>query len=79
MTTGKCLQAPEGHSDSVCSVYLSKDSRWALSGSHDETAKLWDIVNGRCIYTFEGHSGWVILFALVQTDAGCCLVVKTKH
>ncbi|MBA3036102.1 MAG: protein kinase [Desulfobacterium sp.] len=44
-----------GHSDSVTSVSLSYDGRYALSGSRDNTLKLWEVETGKCLHTFEGH------------------------
>ncbi len=35
---------------------LSPDGRFALSGSLDNTLKLWDVATGRCLRTFEGHT-----------------------
>jgi WD40 repeat protein len=49
----------QGHTNSVCSVCLSGNSRWALSGSCDKTLKLWDVATGECLRTFEGHMGGV--------------------
>ena len=49
----------EGHSDWVNSVAFSPDGRYALSGSDDETLKLWEITTGREIRTFERHSDGV--------------------
>jgi WD40 repeat protein len=48
-----------GHTNMVSSVAISPDSRYALSGSHDFTLKLWDVNSGREIRTFQGHSGFV--------------------
>jgi len=45
-----------GHSTAITSVAFSPDGRYALSGSWDNTLKLWDISNGREIRTFKGHS-----------------------
>jgi WD40 repeat protein/Flp pilus assembly protein TadD len=45
--------------DGVSSVCLSADSRFALSGSHDNTLKLWEVATGRCLRTFEGHTSSV--------------------
>jgi hypothetical protein len=36
-------------------VCLSADGRFALSGSHDNTLRLWELASGRCLRTFEGH------------------------
>ena len=49
----------EGHTDSVNSVSLSRDGKYALSGSGDNTLKLWEVATGRCVRTFEGHGGSV--------------------
>ena len=46
----------KGHNDIVKSVSLSADGRYALSGSHDKTLKLWEVSTGQCLRTFEGHS-----------------------
>ena len=50
-----------GHS--AQSVAFSSDGRIALSGGLDHTLKLWDISTGKCIRTFEGHSGEVLSVA----------------
>ena len=41
------------------SVSLSPDGRWVLSGSMDETLRLWELATGRCVRTFDGHTGYV--------------------
>ncbi len=48
-----------GHQDTVNSVCLSVDGRYALSGSDDQTLKLWEVPSGRCLRTFDGHQGKV--------------------
>ncbi len=45
-----------GHTDDVNSVAFSPDGRYALSGSGDNTVKLWDIQTSRDIRTFKGHT-----------------------
>jgi WD40 repeat protein len=40
----------------VFDVAVSPNSRVALSGGADKTAKLWDLVNARLIRTLEGHA-----------------------
>ncbi len=49
----------EGHERSVSSVCLSTDGRYALSGSWDNTLKLWEVATGLCLRTFEGHKRYV--------------------
>ncbi len=55
ISLGKCLRIFVGHTNWVNSVYLSKDSAYALSGSYDETIRLWEVATGKCIRVFKGH------------------------
>jgi WD40 repeat protein len=40
----------------VNSVAFSPDGRTALSGSEDQTLKLWELATGHELRTFTGHS-----------------------
>jgi len=56
-----CSRVYEGHTGEVCSVDLSPDSRYALSGGgykNDFTLRLWDIETGEEIRQFK-HAGYV--------------------
>ncbi|KAH7346491.1 hypothetical protein BKA65DRAFT_428866 [Rhexocercosporidium sp. MPI-PUGE-AT-0058] len=57
------LQTLEGHSDWVISVAFSPDGTQVVSGSYDETVRLWDAATGALQQTLEGHSNWVISVA----------------
>ena len=52
-----------GHSDLVNSVAISPDGKLGLSASQDNTAKVWDILNGKVIASFDFDS-----------PAQCCVV-----
>ena len=52
-----------GHADAVHAVAFSPDGRWALSGSMDETVKLWEVATGREVRTFPGNDGVVMAVA----------------
>ena len=56
---GALLRTFSDHSSWVMSVVLSGDGRYALSGSYDNTLKLWDVTTGEALRTFSGHSGGV--------------------
>jgi hypothetical protein len=49
----------EGHSGSVSSISLSLNAAFGLSGSSDQTTKIWEMASGRCLRTFEGHTSGV--------------------
>jgi WD40 repeat protein len=48
-----------GHSASIRSVFLNNDRTLLVTGSYDNTAKLWDVRTGHCLMTYTGHSGCV--------------------
>jgi len=58
----KALEAPHaklafsGHTSTVMSVVFSPDGRYALTGSTDNSAQLWDTVSGQTIHIFSGHT-----------------------
>ncbi len=57
--TGIALRTLEGHSGPVSSVAFSPDGQRVVSGSDDQTVRLWDAVTGVALQTLEGHSGLV--------------------
>ena len=48
-----------GHTGDVLSVAFSPDSRFALSGSSDNTLRLWEVATGKELRSFTGHMGFV--------------------
>ncbi|KAH6714535.1 vegetative incompatibility protein HET-E-1 [Leptodontidium sp. MPI-SDFR-AT-0119] len=53
------LQTLEGHSNCVNSVAFSPDGTQVVSGSDDNTVRLWDAATGAALQTLEGHSSSV--------------------
>ncbi len=44
-----------GHTNAVCSVAVSPDGTWAVSGSRDKTVRIWDLNTGKCLAILKGH------------------------
>ena len=55
-----------GHGDRVKSVAATVDGKWAVSGSDDETLKVWDLSKGICVRTMTDRTGSVFAVALAQ-------------
>ncbi len=53
-----CLrqQGLHGHESYVRAVAISDDGLRAISGSGDDTLRVWDLTTGNCLATLEGHT-----------------------
>jgi len=49
----------KGHTNEVWGVAVTPDGKTVVSGSRDETLKVWDLATGHCRATFKGHTGVV--------------------
>jgi WD40 repeat protein len=58
-----------GHADWVNAVAVTPDGRFALSGSHDRTLKLWNLTTGQPRMTLMGHTGPVYTVSILPD--GC--------
>jgi tRNA A-37 threonylcarbamoyl transferase component Bud32 len=57
----------EDHQGRVLAAAFSPDSRWLLSGSRDQTVRLFDVSAGHCLGTFSAHTWWVTGVAWAPT------------
>ena len=53
-----------GHSDRITNTAISADNRTLVSGSWDETAKVWDLQTGTNSATFTGHDDALLCVAI---------------
>jgi WD40 repeat protein len=54
----------------ITSVAVSRDGRYAVSASDDQTLKVWDIDAGKELRTLKGHTGWVLGVAIAESENG---------
>jgi WD40 repeat protein len=57
--TGKKGRKLKGHSDMVNSVAFSPDGKRVVSGSNDNSVRIWNVAKGRIEHIMRGHSGGV--------------------
>jgi WD40 repeat protein len=53
------LATLEGHGGEVTAVAVTPDGRRAVSGSDDNTLKVWELERGAGLVTLKGHDNWV--------------------
>jgi WD40 repeat protein len=57
--SGKVLKQLAGHEDGVSAVAFSRDGKYILTGSWDNTARLWDAASGEQKVRYLGHTDYV--------------------
>jgi len=78
--SGLFAQKPEmvvqmGHSQDVLSVAFSPDGKYCLTGSNDNTAKIWDAASGKLIRTLMGHAE-IVYSAAFSPDGKHCITAS---
>lgn len=66
--SGAVERTLSGHSDIVTSLALFGGGKFLLSGSRDQTLKVWQLTNGECLRTLTGHQGSVQALAALAGD-----------
>jgi len=59
------------HCAGVWAVALTPDGRRAITAGEDFTARVWDVLTGRCTASLAGHSGWVVDVAITPNGSRC--------
>ncbi|HOC00830.1 MAG TPA: WD40 repeat domain-containing protein [Verrucomicrobiota bacterium] len=63
LPSGAYVRSFEGHTDWVFAVAVSLDGKRLVTGSGDETARLWELATGRLLRSF-AHDDWVEAVAI---------------
>jgi WD40 repeat protein len=98
LDTGRLVRSLEGHTGPVWSVAVTPDCKASpegrgeggqqvISGSHDQTIKVWELDTGRLVRSLEGHTGPVWSVAVTPdsvaspegSGGGSCQVVSGSH
>ncbi len=58
-STGQELRSFSGHTDSVVSAAFSGDGKWLVTGSKDNTARVWEVASGKQILLLSGNKSQV--------------------
>jgi dipeptidyl aminopeptidase/acylaminoacyl peptidase len=53
---GRTVLSLRGHEHYVCAVAFSLDDRLIVTGSLDNTARVWEAVSGKAVFTLDGHA-----------------------
>jgi WD40 repeat protein len=65
-----------GHKDTVLSLDVSRDGRFAVTSSKDRTVRIWDMKTFECVHALVGHSGMCIVHVWVCLVCFCpCVCV----
>jgi WD40 repeat protein len=57
VSNGTIIRALSGHTDSVVSAAFSKDGKWLITGSRDNTARVWEVASGKSMLLTGPASG----------------------
>jgi WD40 repeat protein len=54
--SGQLLRSFSGHSDLVVSAAFSSDGKWLVTGSKDNTARVWEVASGKQVLLLSGNN-----------------------
>ncbi|MBP7552215.1 MAG: caspase family protein [Spirochaetes bacterium] len=57
-----------GHAVNLSSAALSNNGKLVLTGSYENTVKLWDVATGKLLKTLKGHKGYLVSLSFSNDD-----------
>lgn len=57
-----------GHAVNLSSAALSNNGKFVLTGSYENTVKLWDVATGKLLKTLKGHKGYLVSLSFSNDD-----------
>jgi WD40 repeat protein len=63
---GHLIRILRGHKQNINAVVLTPDNRSAVSGSWDNTLRVWNLENGKTLHTLEGHPNGITAVAITS-------------
>ncbi|XP_063863862.1 uncharacterized WD repeat-containing protein alr3466-like [Scylla paramamosain] len=73
---GKCVKTLKGHSNYVFCCNFNPQSNLIVSGSFDESVRIWDVKTGKCLKTLPAHSDPV---SAVNFNRDGTLIVSSSY
>jgi WD40 repeat protein len=61
---GRLLRTLIGHRERLNSVAIFPDGKYVISGSSDQTIKIWDLKTGEEVFTFKNDKHWITALAI---------------
>ncbi len=71
----ECLGTLTGHMSGVTAVAISPDGRWLVSGSRDETIKVWDWWAQEAIFTLNART---FIYAITVSEDGETFAIRGR-
>ena len=77
--SGEVLALLEGHTNTIQDLAFSPEGRFLVSGSADDTVRIWDVTQRALIQTLKGHTDAVSRWRSPRTASGSSPVVMTTR
>ena len=60
-------------------AFFPDNSQWIVTGSNDQSVRIWDTQSGVCLLMLQGHMGWVRGVDVSQTENFLAAATKDGH